>query len=57
MPPRPRLDSLESPILFVAIILANTSVPQVKLNGEASSTATGIVHVLVETTAGLEPLQ
>lgn len=48
--PAPTVDSAESPIALIAIIFALTDVPVVKLNGEALSLDTRIVHDLLEIT-------
>ena len=48
--PPPAEDSAESPIALIAIIFALTDVPVVKLNGEALSLDTRIVHDLLEIT-------
>ena len=48
--PAPTEDSSESPITLIAMTLALTEVPVVRLNGAALSTETGMVHVLLENT-------
>jgi hypothetical protein len=56
--PAPTEDSSESPITLIAMTLALTEVPVVRLNGDALSTETGMVHVLLEITDSLlTPLQ
>jgi hypothetical protein len=44
MAPFPALDVEELPIMFVAIIVAQTLDPQGRLKGEATRVATGMIH-------------
>lgn len=42
--PLPALDSIESPLIFVATIFAKMLEPYGKLNGAATKLATAITH-------------
>lgn len=55
--PEPAEDSIESPIVLIAITLALTYTPIAKLNGDTRSTATGILQDLLAMTDELLPLQ
>ena len=48
--PLPAFDCVELPLIFVAVILAKTLDPQVKLYGDAYKVATGMLHDLVDIT-------
>ena len=55
--PVAEFDGYESPLTFVAIILAKTGAPHARLNGACVKSMFGITHFLAVTIAALDPSQ